>query len=47
MKEEVKNQIKQLLSECELSDKINLINEIREFIHEYSPFKNEPVDFVK
>lgn len=26
---------------------IDLINELREIIHEYSPFKNEPVDFVK
>ncbi len=26
---------------------IKKINELREFIHEHSPFKNEPVDFVK
>lgn len=42
--------IKQLVSEIsdmELSDKVNAINEIRELIHEISPFKEEPVDFVK
>lgn len=47
MKQELKTQIEQLLTNCELSEKINLINELREFIHEHSPFKNEPVDFVK
>jgi ParB-like chromosome segregation protein Spo0J len=26
---------------------VNEINELREIIHNYSPFKNEPVDFVK
>lgn len=30
-----------------LSEKVNYINELREFVHEHSPFKNEPVDFVK
>lgn len=29
------------------SEKINSINEIREAIHNESPFKNEPVDFVR
>ena len=29
------------------SEKINSINDIREAIHNESPFKNEPVDFVK
>jgi len=45
------NNIKELiLSETkdkDLHEKINFINELREFIHELSPFKNEPVDFVK
>jgi len=27
--------------------KIDIINDLRKFIHEFSPFKNEPVDFVK
>lgn len=47
MKQELKNQINELFSGCNLHEKINLINELREFIHEHSPFKNEPVDFVK
>lgn len=28
-------------------DKVNVINDLRQLIHEESPFKNEPVDFVK
>lgn len=35
------------LDELEGSELINAINEIREFIHERSPFKDEPVDFVR
>src|SRR5690606_40791735 len=35
------------LSNMSLSEKVNYINDIREFIHSHSPFKNEPVDFVK
>lgn len=31
----------------EISEKVDIINSVREFIHELSPFKNEPVDFVK
>jgi hypothetical protein len=31
----------------DLESKINYINNLREFIHDISPFKNEPVDFVK
>lgn len=30
-----------------LGERVEFINEIRELIHNYSPFKNEPVDFVK
>jgi ParB-like chromosome segregation protein Spo0J len=32
---------------CELAQKIELINSIREIIHAISPFKNEPVDLVR
>lgn len=35
------------LNQFEFDDKVRLINEIREKLHEISPFKNEPVDFVK
>lgn len=45
------DQIKQLiekdLSSLKLNEKVNYINELREFIHKHSPFKSEPVDFVK
>lgn len=35
------------LKDFDDAEKIELINEIRGLIHEQSPFKNEPVDFVK
>lgn len=35
------------LDKCELDQKVSIINEIREIIHQHSPFKNEPIDFVK
>jgi len=44
---QIKENIQQLLVNVELSQKIDIINELREFIHYNSPFKNEPVDFVK
>jgi hypothetical protein len=46
------NEIKNLIeidvkSITDLNQKIDYINQLREFIHYNSPFKNEPVDFVK
>jgi hypothetical protein len=45
------NELKKLISETlninDLSEKITIINELREHIHLSSPFKNEPVDYVK
>lgn len=45
------NNIKELINNdivnMDLDKKINYINELREFIHNISPFKNEPIDFVK
>lgn len=35
------------ISSLELHEKVAAINELREKIHNISPFKNEPVDFVK
>jgi hypothetical protein len=35
------------IKDFELNEKVSFINEIRQVIHDYSPFKNEPVDFVK
>ena len=45
--EQIKNLIKNDIDNLSLEDKINYINKLREFIHNSSPFKNEPVDFVK
>ena len=45
--EKLKESIKTLLNVDDLKTRVNLINELRECIHEESPFKNEPVDFVK
>lgn len=35
------------LKDFQLKDKVRILNNIRENLHEVSPFKNEPVDFVK
>lgn len=35
------------LDSLPLDEKVSVINELRSAIHEISPFKNEPVDFVK
>jgi ParB-like chromosome segregation protein Spo0J len=35
------------LSQLSFKDRVSMLNEIRERLHEISPFKNEPVDFVK
>lgn len=35
------------LGELPTEERVNAINELREAIHEVSPFKTEPVDFVK
>lgn len=43
----VKDQVNELLSCDNLNEKVNYLNEIRDYIHSLSPFKNEPVDYVK
>lgn len=43
----IKKLIEKELNNLSFDDKINFINELREFLHNKSPFKNEPVDFVK
>lgn len=40
-------QIKQDLDNLDLKDKIDYLNKLRYEIHIISPFKNEPIDFVK
>lgn len=45
---DLKKQIKEWInSATTLKEKVEVINELRQCIHEHSPFKNEPVDFVK
>lgn len=44
--ENVKFHIKNLIDSLDVDGSITAINDIREFIHELSPFKNEPVDMV-
>ena len=36
-----------LISDMELAEKVDAINRIRAAIHSASPFKNEPIDFVR
>jgi len=43
----IKKEIEEVFLNTDLPQKIDIINELREFIHNQSPFKNEPVDFVK
>ena len=44
---QIKEEIKKMLENKPDNEKIEVINELREFIHDYSPFKDEPVDFVR
>lgn len=46
MKEELKKLI-DYISSLELDEKVIAINEVREAIHEISPFKSEPTDFIR
>lgn len=45
--EKIKESIGLILNNQSLENKVSIINELREFIHNESPFKNEPVDYVK
>jgi hypothetical protein len=45
--ETISESITDLLNGKSLNETIDLINTLREHIHNLSPFKNEPVDFVK
>lgn len=50
LKEEIELKIKELLNmiiNVELDQKIELINLIREKVHQISPMKTEPVDYVR
>lgn len=46
--QDILKEIKNVLKETkDIEEKISLINSMREIIHSHSPFKKEPVDFVK
>lgn len=45
--EKIKAAITDYSSKLNESELVDFINDLREHIHEISPFKNEPVDFVK
>lgn len=44
--QEIKSEI-QKISELPIDEKVDRINEIRQMLHDISPFNSEPVDFVK
>jgi len=45
--DQIKSLLKNKISNLDIDEKINAINDIRECLHEMSPFNSEPVDFVK
>jgi ParB-like chromosome segregation protein Spo0J len=45
--QEFENSLLNSIEDISLKEKVELINSIREIIHNVSPFKNEPVDYVK
>lgn len=46
-KQEILSEIEQNLSGLDLAGKVDFINDLRFGIHQISPFKNEPVDYIK
>ena len=44
---EIKNKIDIEYQYLDFDQKVYLVNQFREYLHNISPFKNEPVDFVK
>lgn len=45
--DEIKKLYSEAIKNLDFDKSIELMNEMREFIHDNSPFKNEPVDYVK
>lgn len=45
--QEIRLAIETKLKEMSFAESVEFINELREAIHEVSPFKNEPVDYVR
>lgn len=46
-KEKIKELFNESIKDMDLKEKVKFINEVRLHIHENSPFKNEPVDYVR
>tara|TARA_R100000655_G_scaffold83415_1_gene122994 strand:- start:2532 stop:3665 length:1134 start_codon:yes stop_codon:yes gene_type:complete len=46
MNDKIKNKIKKELDNLRFDEKVKYINDIKFFLHQNSPFKNEPVDYV-
>lgn len=45
--ESIKKSITDYLSSLDLDERVKAINELRETIHEYSPFNTEPTDLIR
>lgn len=43
----IKKQLSELLTQMEMQERVEAINQLREAIHKCSPFATEPVDFVR
>ena len=43
----IKRQLSDLLQDMDQEARVSAINELRQTIHEHSPFQSEPVDFVR
>jgi len=43
----IKRQLSKLLQDMDQEARVSAINELRQTIHEHSPFQTEPVDFVR
>lgn len=43
----IKKQLSKLLQNIDQETQVTVINELRQVIHEHSPFRTEPVDFVR
>lgn len=44
---DLRNQIRHALTEGDLAQRVDMLNQIREWVSEHSPFSGEPVDFVR
>jgi len=45
--EKFKEEFSFVIESLDLDDKVNLVNQVREIVHNVSPFKDNPVDMVK